>query len=561
MLQPSSGEVTPPLVCQSTPVAPRFVSNIYCSQKCQETDKGSTGLTPEGLAHAILGINTAYSDAILVPDAVNKSSPLAPPSPLLGSDTDTSSAASTSIAAAMLVPEASLSVSPMAASAPKTIDSFRLMRDAPDAGWRDLSRQRRSSIAAGNCRMAPLEPVVATPAQIVMSRQKSGGVHHAGSVGQLASGPRSPAGASSDSLASLWNNEYELAVHRTPSSGGAMRAMTPMNPEGLAARRSMSSSSDGSGIQIASRGLQRDTYSHTSLGGLASPGPGTFAEVGSAPNQHDYLRRYANAFPARDACVSPSLKPVSGIQTPDSRSSSVAIANARSSVTIRARPRTASGTATWDAFGKAEVRERSERSERTRRNLAGSHTDLATSLPRVSPTTPEMEHTQFRGRHAIDSTPKQSLEVENGGWCIRYAPNSSSSRSRSRSASREATVPESPETRATSLALPIPVRARPATTVIASSSSTARSRTPQSRVTTMPARRAASSMTVLPDLAALRVGSPCAPVMSPEYASPTSRSIPRAGFDWEGSGSHHRTYALPPGVVTNPNKGLFYFKA
>jgi hypothetical protein len=60
-------------------------------------------------------------------------------------------------------------------------------------------------------------------------------------------------------------------------------------------------------------------------------------------------------------------------------------------------------------------------------------------------------------------------------------------------------------------------------------------------------------------MASLRIGSPCLPVLSPENASPSSRSIPRAGFDWNESS--HRTYELPAGVVVNPNKGLFYFKA
>jgi hypothetical protein len=218
---------------------------------------------------------------------------------------------------------------------------------------------------------------------------------------------------------------------------------------------------------------------------------------------------------------------------------------------VRMRSRTGSNaTLSWDSFGKAEVRER--------RRAGGSSVDLvgaAGSLSREL-STPDLP-LAFSG--PLSATPKQSLE--DGGWQIRYTRTMARDGARSRSASREpgtAVVPEGEATHATSRARPIPSRPRtpaaPAATPasVSGSGSTARSRTPHSLGT----RR----MSDIAAIAALRVGSPCAPVVSTEHASPREcRSIPRAGFNWNEA--THRTYELPAGVVVNPNKGLFYFKA
>lgn len=512
------------------PAPPAFISNIYCSAKCAEQDAGASGFAAYETMARVFGLGiTTHSDAILVPGHIGMVA--SPPSPLLGSDTDTSSATSASLAA--------ITGSP--ASAPKNFDFFRMTRD--EEAWKDINRQRRSSLANGSrFSVAPFEPLVPVARSYQqMSRQRS----------STSSGrPQSSSGASSDSLASLWQNEDG---NRPPSSGGAVRAMTPMGGISSTARRSMSTSSEGAGpAPTLPRGL-----SHTSLGGLPSPSRGLVPEAGSAPGQAAFLiHSYASAFPARDG--SPMLRSATGLPIPDSRSASVS--NAPNTSTIRARPR----TATWDSFGKAEVRERSRRSIATRTD---SSTDVAGSVPRVSPSSPELDLWRERaGSIGRDATPKQSFE--DGCWQIRYTSTGRSSTrnpSRSRSASREpatATVPE--DSHATSTALPIPSRARVPSTTIASSNSTARSRTPQSRLLPTVNRRI-GSVSALPDLvamtAALRVGSPCAPVVCPENASPReiSHSVPRAGFDWDAS--NHPTYELPKGVVVNPNKGLFYFKA
>jgi len=474
----------------------------------------------------VLGLGlTTTSDAILVPGHVGAMA--SPPSPLLGSDTDTSSGTSA----------AAVTASP--ASVPKTFGFFRMARDGPEDAWKDIQRQRRSSLAQANrFTFAPLEPLVVSASQ-QMSRQRS-----SNSTGR----PRSTASATStDSLSSLWQSEQDLGINRTPSSGGGIRGMTPISGDNMPPNRR--SSSDGP-TSSAPRPLPRAAMSTTSLAGL--PSPHAFpSEVGSAPTQTAFLiHSYASAFPARDG--SPMLKPVPGLQTPDLRSSSVSNTPAPG---LRSRPRT--GSSTWDAFGKAEVR------ERHRRNTNGSSTNLAGSISR-EPSSPELNIHRERSDSISQATPKQSLE--DGGWQIRYArPMTRQGSSRSRSASREprtAPVPEDATSHATSLARPIPTRASaPCATAMSSSNSTARSRTPQSRLSGVASSARRTTVPDLAAIAALRIGSPCAPVVSAENASPrdTSRSIPRAGFDWNES--HHRTYELPPGVVTNPNKGLFYFKA
>jgi hypothetical protein len=251
------------------------------------------------------------------------------------------------------------------------------------------------------------------------------------------------------------------------------------------------------------------------------------------------------------------------------------------------RARQGSTGATWDSFGRAEIR------ERARRNTGCSESDFSVgSLPQ----SPDPER---RGRHNsyCEVTPKQSFEIEHGGWQIRYMKPEQQHRStsRSRSRSRDPTsrrAPSSPVPAAsTALPLPIPVRARPGPSTLASSNSTARSRTPQTGGTPLASRGASSvgfspsgsrygSSAALPDIAAMHIGAAAsslslaatalsaatataatatAAASTPYSASPRlSGSIPRPGFDWEKR-TEHRTYELPKGVVQNPNKGLFYF--
>lgn len=532
---------SPTDVVPTIPVSPSdpFVSSIYCSRDCAEKDVGSS--TAAANTDSSISVAAALRGAPRTPDA------------LVGT------------------------------SVPKTIEFFRLPRDLPDDAWRE-SRTVRPQ----------LEPIV----QQHMSRQRS-------------SGPHSASGTSSDSLASLWNGDHEINPKRSSSNVGSLCAMTPMyapTPDSagsVSARRSMSSSSDGSGIQRPA--LPRSTLSHTSLGGLSSPVLNTYhPEVGSAPSHTAYLMQaYASAFPARDGgALSPPA--LSGSATPDSRSTSVSIAPVplrSTSGTIRGmRNRQGSTGATWDSFGKAEVR------ERVRRNTASSEAEIAVgSLPQ----SPDLDNRRGRINSYCEATPKQSFEVEHGGWQIRYRKpaaemqrrrNASRSRSRSREPSSRSNVPGSPVPAASNaLPLPIPVRARPGPSMLASSTSTARSRTPQTGGTPLASRGSSSiglavspqgsrygSSAALPDIAAMHIGAAATSLslaatalsaatataasattaaattaVSREYAtSPSPRSlagsIPRPGFDWEKR-SDHRTYELPKGVVQNPNKGLFYF--
>ncbi|BEI82667.1 hypothetical protein CcaverHIS002_0305350 [Cutaneotrichosporon cavernicola] len=535
-----------------TPPPPEpFVSSIYCTRECADKDAGSSSANATDLSRA-LGVGFTYSDA-LVAAGLHVSPSAAPPSPLLGSDTDSSNG----VRGVARTPDAF-------GSMPKTLDFFRLARDSPDDAWRE-SRT--------------LRPQVDVSVQQQMMRQRS-------------SGPRSASGTSSDSLASLWNGDQDNNSRRSSSNVGSLCAMTPMHtltPDSMAsARRSMSSSSDGSGIQRAA--LTRSALSHTSLGGLSSPALcAAQQEVGSAPSHTAYLMQaYASGFPARDGgAMSPPL--LAGSATPDSRSTSVSIApvpQRSTSGTIRCmRTRQGSTGATWDSFGKAEIR------DRARRNTGCSENGFVVgSLPQ----SPDPER---RGRQNsyCEVTPKQSFEIEHGGWQIRYmTPDQqrrAASRSRSRSrdpSSRYGTLSPVPAA-STALPLPIPVRARPGPSALASSSSTARSRTPQTGGTPVPSRGASTvgfspngsrygSSAALPDIAGLQIGAPSnslslaaaslsngtatgptSSTTSPYSASPRlSGSIPRPGFDWEKR-TEHRTYELPKGVVQNPNKGLFYF--
>ncbi|GMK56601.1 hypothetical protein CspeluHIS016_0304410 [Cutaneotrichosporon spelunceum] len=539
-----------------TPPPPEpFVSNIYCSRTCADQDAGSSSANAADLGRA-LGVGFTYSDA-LVAAGLHVSPNAAPPSPLLGSDTDSSNG----VRGIARTPDAI-----GGHSVPNTLEFFRLSRDSPDSAWRE-SRTMRPSIDAA--------------VQQQMIRQRS-------------SGPHSASGTSSDSLASMWAGDQDSNSRRSSSNVGSLCAMTPMHtltPDSMAsARRSMSSSSDGSGVQQQQAPLTRSTLSHTSLGGLTSPALNAVCpQVGSAPSHTAYLMQaYASGFPARDGAVlSPPL--LSGSATPRSRSTSVAIApvpqrSTTSTVVRNMRSRQGSTGATWDSFAKAEIR------DRARRNTGSSTQGFAVgSLPK----SPDPERRGRQDSYA-EATPKQSFEIEHGGWQIRYMKpeqqrrSGSKSRSRSRGPSSRY-APSSPVPAAsTAMPLPIPVRARPGPSTLASSNSTAHSRTPLTSGTPIPSRDTGlsptgsrissrySSSAALPDIGGLQVdanslglaaaalsngpATGTTPTTAPLHSASPGRSgsIPRPGFDWEKR-TEHRTYELPKGVVQNPNKGLFYF--
>lgn len=423
-----------------------------------------------------------------LPPPVCAASPIvAPLSPLLGnSDTDSSASASLAAVAvrASQTPEA-------ASSAPRGFEYFRV-RENPEDAWRearDVDRLRRSS---GQPPRA-LEPVVPPG----MSRKGSG---------QGGSAPQSAAsGASSDSLSSLWNSDYDSGIQRAAASSknGGLHAMTPMEAP-QPTRRAMSNS-DGT---TPARPIARSALSHSSLGMLASPSP-TPHEVGSAPSHAaSLISSYVASFPLRDGGLSGSATPC------DARSTSVSITPIPRPCRNRARQNSRTG-ATWDSFAKSELLDRS------RRNTACSD-DIAGSL---GPPSPLPDSSRGRSGSTSESTPT----LQNGGWHLRYcakdstSPQSSSSSSRSRSRSREASHRASLGSGSSSIPLPIPERAGSYSSM---------------------ARRTSS---FAPEAAELQ-----------SVPSPRRDSVPKPGFDWEAR-TPHRTYELPRGVVANPNKGLFYF--
>lgn len=515
-------------------VGPVFTSTIYCSEACRDQDYGSSHQTYEDFVR-VFG-NPDVATLRTMPS-------VAPPSPILGSDTDSSASVSGLLAPLSSTPTTTDTIFSDTASVPKGMDYFRMGRRQSD-DWKELERKRRSSMNT-----TPIT-VTSVHIQLQMSRQRSSTSRSAASA------------ASSDSLSSLWQDQE---MHRTMSLSGAVRSMAPIHQEG----RHMSTSSEGGNVAGA-RPFARNNFSQSSLAGMTSPAGSGYvlpAQVGSAPSATAFLMHtYASAFPARDMTISPSLRatPIPGSVTPDNRHSVLASpgnGTVRGSYTP-SRSRTNS-SATWDAFGKAEIRER-QRAARKYSN-ASEVDSIASSIPREAPSSLDLH--RVRGRDSNkDVTPTQSLEMENGGWQIRYG-HRSASRSRSRSRTR-GEIPRSPAlgTQATSIALPIPPRATKASSVSngisgasATRSGTGTPRTPQSRLRRESRPTRPQSSNALPDLAALRIGASCAADTCVSTETAAGRSVPRAGFDW--GASEHKTYELPKGVVVNPNKGLFYFKA
>lgn len=541
--QPGSSPTKPSPKQQSAPKAPKplpFQSSIYCSAACAQTDAGRSTEAYKDIARTF-----SYDFSGLPLDSINthgvpitdRGNPYAPPSPLFVSSSDTDSSTTGG-------PD-----SGPACSAPNNLGFFRMSREGPDDAWNDVQRQRRSSMNPA------IQPISLVRYQSNTSAQGWGDV-------------------SSDSLSSLWNttaSEQELNLARSTSNGPKSRsvAFAPTaagERDGLGYnRRSSSNSSDRSGAPIPSRPIMaRSNLSHTSL--AASP-PNSVPPVGSAPNETlDLLRNYATAFPVRDASgrsqsycqkgfASPGSQSSQGLAgiISDSRRSSVSVAHMQqqNTGTIRAKSRSASNAApTWDSYGRDEVNALNAR-----------------AAARAMPCKASVD-TQ-------DCTPKQSLEVENGQWKIKYhshvrpvpkrATSSSSSSCSQRSsdaASTELRKGVSIDTRphlgtsfssTTHARTPLAPTAMPPPAAIPFHRSTTSTATPSSSV---PAR--GSSSAGMPDLATLRIGSSgCAP-----YTSSDNAMCVKQGFDWsahEKKGG--KTYEIPNGIKIDRSKaGLFYFQ-
>jgi hypothetical protein len=263
--------------------------------------------------------------------------------------------------------------------------------------------------------------------------------------------------ASSDSISSMWDREQDLTLGRSSSGSGRMR-MTPLfpaeekeKPVFVSGNRSSSAASSSyrtrSGSITASasgpapiptsRPLPRSNLSHTSLAASQSDSD-LPPEFGSAPaHTLSLLQSYMMAFPDRTGSSSGSYKQrgfvfpgsashasasvsstASYMQRRDSQSASSTSLSRPVDGTIRRKSKNRDGEyASWDAFGKEECKERATRSQR-----AGSSPLSPTSLlgARALPVPGSRNGSLERDPSAHDTTPKQSLKIQNGQWQIDY---------------------------------------------------------------------------------------------------------------------------------------------
>ena len=375
--------------------------------------------------------------------------------------------------------------SPVAAASAPRMEYFRMTRENPDDAWRERERQRRSSMVG--------------PHSHSHSHSHSHNTHqHPTSAS--ASTPmgrqksHQSSSTSSDSLTSIWQED---SFARSTSGPGYLRAMTPFH------RDRASFSSDVS--DPITRPLPRSNLSQTSLASSFSKSIPIPAEFGSAPiHTLNLLQSYATAFPVRDSCGSRRDSATSSMGMGGGAGGGGGIGGGMRDVrsgtgTIKAKPQT------WDALGKSIGREKS----------------IST----------------------IDNTPKQSLEVENGRWQIRYTSPSPHTTSSSTS---------DPEDRERG----IPIRSHPLLGTSASALSTSNAKTP---------RRLSSCMPPPPDRPVSAI--PLLPVNQDRQVEAStgqkrngSGSIPKAGWDWaELEKKGGKTYPLPKGI-TPGKSGLFYFQ-
>jgi len=239
-----------------------------------------------------------------------------------------------------------------------------MSRQGPDDAWNDVQRQRRSSMHPS---FRPAE----------MQRQNTQSTQYTANT------------ASSDSLSSMWDAEYNLG--RSTSNPGKMRMTQMAHADG--------STSSGPSPIPTRPALPRSNLSHTSLG--------------CSPNDLTLLQSYSDALPVRNG-LSTSYNsrpfPVPGslgvpVSTPlDTRRPSIAGSVRPSYGTVRAKSKQSGPT--WDSLGKEYVR---EQEDRAKRSLSQSQ---ATATSTVGLAIPQPEPAQ------LDQTPRQSFRCENGKWKI-----------------------------------------------------------------------------------------------------------------------------------------------
>lgn len=503
-----------------------FHSAIYCSKTCALQDAGRSTAAYKDIARTLScdfsdGQGVTMSRISTFGMAVTDKTNYAPPSPLFisGSESESSNAGADG----------------PACSAPNTLGFFGLAREGPDDAWHDVHRQQQQ-------RRSSMHPSI-RPSSVARRQSQASTNHGWGDV------------SSTDSLSSLWNtgmSEADLNLARSVSTGPKSRVTFVAGsgkPEGVEKlyKRSMSSSSGRSAPIPARPVLSRSNLSHTSLG--HSPSAPIPPEFGSAPDHTlGLLHSYHNAFAVRTGSGSSSHKQ-KGFVFPSSMNSTTSTPSESrrgsgaspplqrpTSGTIRAKSRS-NGIAcekTWDAYGREEVEASQARASAKAMGIA-----------------------QNGRQEGNDYTPKQSLDMENGQWKIRYSavsPESRKMKNRSRSiVSRRSSDEEDidPITGMTITSRPM---------LSTSVSSTSHSRTPLASTTmppptAMPMRRKNSatpnnsvpsrthSTATMPDLAALRVGS--------------------QGNIWSGvEKSGGKMYEIPAGLKVDRNKaGLFFFPA
>lgn len=510
-----------------------FYSAIYCSKSCALQDAGRSSATSKDLARTLScdfsdgqgGFTMSRISTYGLP--VTDKTTYAPPSPLFisGSESESSNAGADG----------------PACSAPNTLEFFRLTREGPDDAWHDVHRQQQQ-------RRSSVHPAI-RPASVARRESQASTNQGWGDV------------SSTDSLSSMWNTGMSDAdiqqLARSTSTGPKPRVSFVAGsgrPDGVGnlSKRSMSSSSDRS-VPIAARpALSRSNLSHTSLG--HSPPVNNPEAFGSAPDHTlDLLHSYHNAFPVRNGSGSSSYKqkgfvfPTALTSTTASSPSESRRASATSpplqrptTGTIRAKskPTLAPEVKTWDAYGREEIEAHQARASAKAMGIE-----------------------QNGSKEAYDYTPKQSLDMENGQWKIRYSAVSPDSRNRrSKSRSRHSTVSRrSFEEEETDPITGIAITSRPMLST--SVSSTSHGRTPIASATmppptAVPMRRKNSAATpvnslpsrthstaAMPDLASLRVGS--------------------QGNIWSGLEKNGgKMYEIPAGLKVDRSKaGLFFFPA
>lgn len=495
-----------------TPERP-FSSAIYCSRNCAELDAGRSEAAYHGITRTLsCEFSNGYPEPILTSGlplyVTDHRSPYAPLSPLFVSSSDTESSNISNLG--------NLDPAGPACSAPKMMEYFRMSRDGSECAWHESLQQRRSS-AHPAVRPAP------------MSREAS-------QQSRTGTGDMS-----TDSLSSLWYQDGDLYVSRTTSGAGINRGASGNG------QCSISSGSDRS-APVPARAIIRSNLSQTSL--AASPASAQNIpippEFGSAPNHTlNLLHSYATAFPVRDKSGTSASYSQKGFVFPGSATASPAQSRRGSfnnaglarpgTGTIRAKSRSGYESS-WDAFGRDAVAQRSTQAV----------------------TVPE----RGRGQVVLDCTPKQSLEVEDGRWRIKYtaptpitAVRRTSQSSNSKSSFEDSDNEYSHHLHANANGMAIPGVIQRST-----SSTSSAARTPQPRPGHMlpPSSIPRRSSPVVPDLAVLRIGSAgCAPLSLSQHHA----LAPKASFNWdkhEQSGG--KTYELPKGLKIDRTKsGLFYF--